>query len=684
VRTGLSVFLIFSGLALGGDTQLLFDPTSPDVGPFPSDVLTIAKPQQKTGRQINLPMPQNCGATPAPTACSDAAMLNELDGFSVEPRIRLCFSQPVRSSTIADGVFLIGLHRPTQLIRIGRIFVDPATNCVAAKPESTLEPGKRYVMFITDHIRDASGRPVIPSREFKDSLKLGLGSYGNVVDPLLNLVGSLFGNHIVGASLFTTLSATDWIHKARAFVNSGPPPVLAPMKTLELSSQSLTSFRWLAEVKEGAPLVAIADLPRDLPGVDKVSFGLFPSPNFLGITGSIPQTPTGNEIVPPIPQFVPISFHVFLPLAARTTKVPVAIYGHGLGDNQFGATTTIASTLAQAGIATIGVEIVGHGFGSKSVVEVTAAGSSTPEQILTPGRGITLPKNESIGPVDGCILPGPLAARDCARQTAVDIFALVRAITESPELNRQLDASRIYFIGQSFGSIVGSMVASTEPRIRASVLNVPAGSAVDTVRLARDRSLALFYLGMRNPPLLNVPPADFNDNYVFRGTTVVNNVPGAPEIQAAFEVADWLNMPAGPLAFASGLKRAPVLFQFAKGDEEVPNPTNSAIIRAAGGQGASRYLLFDRAKEIAGRCQLPSQPHRFLANPEISLTPASLSIAIAAQKQVAGFFNSNGSVIPDANSFLEYPFRGRRLFETPSKLPEELNFDRSVTVPVCP
>jgi hypothetical protein len=40
VRTGLSVFLIFSGLALGGDTQLLFDPTSPDVGPFPSDVLT--------------------------------------------------------------------------------------------------------------------------------------------------------------------------------------------------------------------------------------------------------------------------------------------------------------------------------------------------------------------------------------------------------------------------------------------------------------------------------------------------------------------------------------------------------------------------------------------------------------------------------------------------------------------
>jgi hypothetical protein len=135
-------------------------------------------------------------------------------------------------------------------------------------------------------------------------------------------------------------------------------------------------------------------------------------------------------------------------------------------------------------------------------------------------------------------------------------------------------------------------------------------------------------------------------------------------------------MPAGPLAFAGNLKRAPVLYQFAKGDEEVPNPTNSAIIRAAGGQSASRYLRFDLAKTFVGSDQLPSQPHRFLANPGIYLTPASLSIAIAAQKQVAGFFNSNGATIPDANLFLEAPFYGHKLFEIPATLPETLNFVR--------
>ena len=135
-------------------------------------------------------------------------MLNQLDGFSVEPRIRLCFSQPVTASTISDGVFLVGLHRLTQIIRVGRVFGDPITNCAAVKPESVLEPGRQYAMFVTDSIRDAAGTPVTPSNEFKNSLKLGLGSYGYAVDSLLNLVGNLFGQHVVGASMFTTMSAT--------------------------------------------------------------------------------------------------------------------------------------------------------------------------------------------------------------------------------------------------------------------------------------------------------------------------------------------------------------------------------------------------------------------------------------------------------------------------------------------
>jgi hypothetical protein len=230
--------------------------------------------------------------------------------------------------------------------------------------------------------------------------------------------------------------------------------------------------------------------------------------------------------------------------------------------------------------------------------------------------------------------------------------------------------------------VLGTLVNALEPNIRAAAFNVGGGTVVDVARLQQPRLAADFYLGTHNPPLLNLPHGfphplndDFNDNYVFRNQApVVNSIPGAPEIQAAFEVAEWLNMHGEPLAYASKLTR-PVLFQFAKGDQEVPNPATSALIRTAGKQSSSRWLLFDTARKVAS-ADLPEDPHRFLATPEIFLSPARLSIAIAAQSQIAGFFQSNGTVIPDANEFLTPPFAGMTLFETPEVLPETLSFSR--------
>ncbi len=112
-------------------------------------------------------------------------------------------------------------------------------------------------------------------------------------------------------------------------------------------------------------------IPLDvLSGVDQVAFGLYLSPNFLDpANGTIPTTPTNEPINGPIPipgfqtGYLPVSFHVFLPPNPGGGKIPVVIYGHGLGDNQFGAPTYIASTLAQNGFATLAIEITGHGYG---------------------------------------------------------------------------------------------------------------------------------------------------------------------------------------------------------------------------------------------------------------------------------------------------------------------------------
>src|SRR5829696_480750 len=64
----------------------LFDLRSPERSPFPSDVFTVADPNQNTGRRVNLPMPQDCRIYASD--CEDVRVLNQLDGFSMHARKR--------------------------------------------------------------------------------------------------------------------------------------------------------------------------------------------------------------------------------------------------------------------------------------------------------------------------------------------------------------------------------------------------------------------------------------------------------------------------------------------------------------------------------------------------------------------------------------------------------------------
>ena len=701
------------------NTTARFEPDSPEVGPFPADSLTVENPAQKTGVQVSLP--GQCDISPDLSACTDTLLLNQLDGFSVNPRITVCFSGPVDLKSLKEGIQILPVARRGRPIGINQILYDPSSNCAYAKPDAVLDQQSRYLIAVTDAVEDASGKPVKQEKSFKDCLKKGSDRYCKALSQAVERLDSRewIDDRLVTASFFTTLSATDWLEKARQLVNSPltPAAVLPAGNPSSFALSNLQSITWIPQ--DNGPAPAPQPIPLSaLQGVESIAFGLYLSPNFLQVSGplagSIPATPTAGPIVNPIPVpglpanippgFVPISFHVFLPPASQMPPggFPVVIYGHGLGDSQFGAPTYIASTLAAKGFATLAIEVMGHGFGPGGVVQLISA-AGAPAFVATPGRGIALSPAGPIGPTDGCILGGPLAVRDCARQTAVDLFALVRTIQVTGGLGLHLDPSRVSYIGQSFGSTYGSLFHAVEPGVGAAVLNTAGGTSPDVSRLSPvGRQLGTFYLGSHSPPLLNVPPAPpqdyfhdlFNDNYVFRDnrSAVVNNVPGALEIQSAFEVADWLGMPGDPLAFASHLQLSPLagvprkytLFQFALGDLEVPNPTNSAFIRTAGGQSSAWYLRFDKAvrshPELLGVMMpgfpLPILPHRFLSNPTI-IDPglaAEASLARAAQLQAARFLKDNGRSNPDPNQFLEAPFAGMTRFEIPDKLPERLNF----------
>jgi hypothetical protein len=268
-----------------------------------------------------------------------------------------------------------------------------------------------------------------------------------------------------------------------------------------------------------------------------------------------------------------------------------------------------------------------------------------------------------------------VALRDCIRQTVLDLEQLVHTIQGGIDLDGDgtvdLDASRIYYSGISLGSIYGTVFTALEPSVRAAGLSVGGGPVVDISRWSKSfHSDAVRFLSSRTPSLLN-NGGDYIDDYVLRDQPAkVVTTPGAIAIQNYFEFGEWLQTSGDPLAYAPHLRPKPVLWQFARGDESVPNPTNSHLIREAGMQATSVLYRADLARQTAP--DLPENPHSFLAD---LTSPTTLAIAGAAQGQIAGFLKSDGATIPDANTTaIQALFPGLMIFEKAPPLPEDLGF----------
>src|SRR6266849_5870383 len=95
-------FLLVLQTLLTGEVVVQFDPSNPEIGPYPSDFLTVPDSTQLTGRRVNLPLP-NCDAQPS--LCTHLGIINQLDGFNVQPRLRVRFSGPADTSTLGKGIF---------------------------------------------------------------------------------------------------------------------------------------------------------------------------------------------------------------------------------------------------------------------------------------------------------------------------------------------------------------------------------------------------------------------------------------------------------------------------------------------------------------------------------------------------------------------------------------------------
>jgi pimeloyl-ACP methyl ester carboxylesterase len=698
-------FLVLGLLAhsLLAGTTVLFDPSRPETGPFPSDFLTVPDPAQKTGLRLNLPLP-DCGLQY--TACQEVGLLEQSDGFSIRARAAVRFSAPVNPGTLRNGIFFValenlaqderGIHKPGDRIPADQVVWDPAANTAYAKPDSVLDQHRRYALVVTDAVKDASGSAVAADTAYQACMGAAT-PYCALLSQEVNrtAAGAVAPATVVSASVFTTMSATAWLEHARAVLDYVPPLVMLaqPQSTFHVSD--LSSLVLHEQVGTTPAKFSDLSLPLSttlLSGLDSVVIGSYQSPSFLEGDQTIRSAPTGAPLE--VPTAVnQVSFNALLPSAPKPAAgYPVVIFGHGFGDSRFGGPTAVAPTLARAGFAVIAINAVGHGFGPLSTVTfVDRSGNST--TLNAGGRSMDLNGDGVIEGNEGCALVSPVAygTRDCFRQTVVDLMQLARVIRLGLDLDGDgkpdLDASRIYYGGQSLGAIYGTMLMALEPSVRAAALNVGGASTVDIARWSPAyRSLAIQTLSLRIPSLLNQGDG-YNEDYVLPQQPVkVTTVPGAIGIQNVFETLEWLGMSGDAMAFAPHLKVSPlaeaparpVLIQFARGDMTVPNPANSGLIKAAGLEANTWLYRHDVARPLAP--DLPRDPHPFLvlfvslSGGTIQLPGLSgLAISLDAQQQLAGFFGADGTAIPDPNG-LSTLLLGTKVFEVPASLPWDFGY----------
>jgi hypothetical protein len=101
----------------------------------------------------------------------------------------------------------------------------------------------------------------------------------------------------------------------------------------------------------------------------------------------------------------------------------------------------------------------------------------------------------------------------------------------------------------------------------------------------------------------------------------------------------------------------------------VPNPTETAVVRAANTPGLVSLFRTDLAQ--IPNLPLSADPHDFAF--DFYTSAASVVVARAAQAQIALFLSGDGRSVPYVNNLVFPPFWSN-VFFVPKVLPEDLNF----------
>ena len=605
-------------------------PTARVVSAFPSDRLTVPDRSQLTGRRVALPV---TGCSASPTTCNELRLIDQLDGFDLDPRLALRFDRAVDPAAVARATTVVGGRdhdgdsdaddaggRGTG---IDRVVYDAATHTVYSHPATQLAPGTTYRIVV--HGSRSSGLPTSVTGFTTESATTGLLALRRQLDD-----GSAF--HAAGIG-----SGAQRLRIEHVFPATG------------------ATLAYTADLGSGKTLTSKVLNTSSLAAGSYV-FGSYLAPSWLDRSIAIPQTSTRGP-GPAVTGRARVPFVLIVPSGtAPRGGWPVAVFGHGF--TRTDADLFLAADLnASKGLATIATDVVGHGYGAKSTWTVTSAGNTTTFPAYA--RGFDQNHDGTITSTEGVstpIQPAPDAAignRDGLRQTVADIMTLVRYVGRGVTVPAAgalgtattLRPTAVAYYGQSFGGIYGVMLGGADPKVPVVAPNVSGGPISEIARLSPAfRPLVTQDLALRVPNLLNGGYDGFTESMPLRGDAPVTApAPGSLAIQAAIADETWLNRSGSPETFAPLLRLSPpagspvkrVLFQNGFGDQTVPNPTTYTELAAGGLFGRESFYRNDKTLNAG------SNPHGFLLNP--TFVPGNL----LAQRQMSTFLASGGTTTID-------------------------------------
>jgi hypothetical protein len=150
--------LVFVSLA--HSTAVRTDDSEQQFALFPSDRYTVPDQNQVTGLRVALRKP-DCSVHVSD--CEDVDVVNQLDGFNVQPRIVIPFSGAIDLATVdRQSVYLLEVGSSKRIALNQLQWHEPSHTFVGASDE-LLRQHQRYLLVVTDDVRDSNGTRIEPA-----------------------------------------------------------------------------------------------------------------------------------------------------------------------------------------------------------------------------------------------------------------------------------------------------------------------------------------------------------------------------------------------------------------------------------------------------------------------------------------------------------------------------------------